>query len=99
MPAAVTEAAALAGNPAAPTPNLTQVRNWVSQNRAMLVSVSTSPNFRRALVGNGTMGALLLNGRLGVTGPPIPGLAAWTIPAGVQMASDHLDHWHVEAGF
>lgn len=81
---------------AAQKPQLAALQAWIAANRGNMETEAADPNTRHIYVGPQFIKLALIDGKF--SGSPtlaIPGMQAWNKPAVVQVATDHLHHWHL----
>ena len=81
---------------AAQKPQLAALQAWIAANRANMETEAADPATRHIYVGPQFIKLALIDGKF--AGSPllaIPGVQAWNKPAVVQVAVDHLHHWHL----
>lgn len=89
-------AAEVAAN-AAQKPKLAALLAWITANRTMLENEAASNSTRIIYIGPKFIKLALVDGKFSeAANAQIPGVAAWALPARVQVSNtDHLSHWHL----
>jgi hypothetical protein len=81
---------------AAQKPQLAALQAWITANRANMETEAADTATRHIYVGPSFIKLALIDGKF--SGSPalaIPGVQPWNKPAVVQVAADHLHHWHL----
>lgn len=78
-------------------PQLAVLVAWIAANRGVLDAESASASTRIIYIGPDFIKRALVDGKFSAApNAQIPGVAAWTLPARVQVSTaDHLSHWHI----
>jgi hypothetical protein len=81
---------------AAQKPKLAALQAWIAANRANMETEAAAATTRHIYVGPSFIKLALIDGKFsGAPALAIPDVQAWSKPAVVQVAADHLHHWHL----